>query len=146
MEDASIDVDRRELRFRILFEYYDKHHQRIDYNDSDLDYKKLGLPETEILTAECYLIDSGYLSGRNLGQVGTRLKVASINDISVSGIDFVERIMDAVLAKVELSDKPPEDTVEKITLFASKCLKSPLVETMCIRAFKVIVNFFQTGV
>ena len=137
-------MDRRELRFRILFEYYDKHHQRVDYNNSDLDYKKLGLPESEILTAECYLVDSGYLSGKNMGNVGTRLKVALINDISVSGINFVERILDDVLNEIDLQDDPPEDTVEKITLFASKCLKPP-AEAMCLKAFEVIVGFFQAG-
>lgn len=141
-----IIVDRRELRFRILFEYYDKHHKRVDYGISDLDYRKLELPENEIQSAEWYLVEAGYLRGSNLGDLGSRFQTSSIVDISISGINFVEQVMDKVLAEVDMPDGTPEDTLEKITLFASICLKSPVVGTMCTKAFEVIVKFFETGV
>ena len=139
-------MDRRELRFRILFEYYDRHHKRVDYNIPDLDYQKLKLPENEILSAEWYLVEAGYLRGSNIGDFGSRFQTPSIVDISISGINFVEQVMDKVLDEVDMPDGTPEDTPEKITLFASQCLKSPVVETMCLKAFEVIVKFFETGV
>ena len=138
------NMDRRELRFRILFEYYRLHHERKDYNPSELEYKNLGLNETEILSAENYLIETGHLRGKNEEFGGLRYPIPSIVDIAVKGIDLVEKIMDEVLEEVDIvEDSSSVGTTQKITLFASKCLKNPITEQICIKAFEIIVSFFQ---
>ena len=69
--------------------------------------------------------------------------IPSIVDISVLGIDFVEKIMDEVLEAVNIDDSSSVGTTNKIILFASKCLKNPITEQICIKAFEIIVSFFQ---
>jgi len=96
-------MDRRELRFRILFEYYERCHSPDNY-DPEAKINKIDMPVYEKEAAKTWLIDSNFVEGKiNSYGIGETLPV--IIRINNHGINFVESVMGTALTKVEKNTK-----------------------------------------
>ena len=138
-------MDRNELRFRILFEYYEDFHAS---DDRDLDAKigAMDVDENEKRAAMVWLIDSGHVVGSTIGGLGTRQVTPLITRINDHGINFVESIMDSTVAGTESGDKEidPLSKTDKIKRFAAECLGNPTTGSMCRAAFDAIMSYMST--
>jgi len=140
-----IIMDRNELRFRILFLYY----QELHSDDASRDVrprekiKDIGVENYELRAAEAWLIDSYYVNGEVNGALGTTDVMPFISRINSAGVNYVESIMNTALT--EISESIPElktmDKTEKIKKFAQECVNNPVTHKMCDITLKIITDF-----
>ena len=95
-------MDRNELRFKILFEYYEEMHlgskNGKDANQRVLD---LNIPKNEKNAAQIWLIEEGYVRGENLHDAVSPIPIAVIERINSDGVKWVEHVMNAAFTKVK---------------------------------------------
>lgn len=140
-------MDRNELRFKILFLYYEELHSDDDSRDNRPreKIKDFDVQGYEIRAAETWLIDSGYVNGSveaYLGSTNVRPIVSRINNY---GIDYVESIMNQALT--EISESIPEliamNKIEKINKFAKECVNNPVTHKMCDITLQFIIEYMS---
>jgi len=135
-------MDRPELRFRILFEYYDELHS--PYSDDRVAnerVRKMDAPDYEKNAAQVWLIDSGYVRGKN-EIVGASSPMPFVNGINANGINFVESIMDTAFTKIKgkFEDVDKLSKTERIIKFSKECLNNPATQEMCKITYQAIVD------
>jgi len=142
-------MDRTELRFRILFEYYDELHspQRERENMADKRIQRLDISEHEKTAAQVWLIDSGYVNGENSGYSGSNIPIPFISRINSSGINFVESVMDTAFTTIKgkFEDMDKLSKLEKIKKFSKECLNNPTTQEMCKITYQAIVNLMTNS-
>ena len=133
-------MDRRELRFRILFEYYERCHSPDNYNPEDK-INKIDMPEYEKKAAKTWLIDSNFVEGK-VNSHGMGRTLPAIMRINNYGIDFVESVMDTALTRVEKNHKSNGalSKTDKIKKFSTECLNNPTTGTLCKATFDAIIT------
>lgn len=138
-------MDRKELRFRILFECYEYFHAKDDY-DLDAKINAIDADENEKRAARSWIIDVGYVEGSNIGSLGTRRVIPSIVRINSHGIDFVESVMDHAFTETQGSVEEFDSLskTEKIKRFAAECLGSPAAGPICQATYEAIVRYMST--
>ena len=133
-------VDRKELRFRILFEYYSDFHSggrgagdKVGAIDADSNEKR---------AAEIWLIDEVYVEGRTQTCVSGRIQ-PFINRINSRGINFVESVMDDAFTEIRGKDESFDSLskTDKIKRFAAECLGSPATGLLCRATYEAIADF-----
>ena len=137
-------MDRSELRFRILFEYYDEFHSppREREQMADRRVQKMDVPEHEKDAAQAWLIDSGYVNGEVSGVSGSTAPLPFISRINSFGINFVESVMDTAFTNIKgkFDDVDQLSKIEKITRFSKECLNNPVTQGMCKITYQAIVD------
>ena len=127
-------MDRRELRFRILFEYYQEFHSENPATyDANAKIKNIEIPEHEKRSAQSWLIDERYVEGSNNSFSTSPVPFPYIGRINSYGINYIERVMGAVFTKIEdnVSDINELTQIEKIDRFIKKCLNNEAVRHIC---------------
>ena len=137
-------MDRPEIRFRILFEYYDEFHspQRESEDMADRRVQRMNLPDHEKRAAQAWLIDSGYVNGKNSGAIGSSLPIPFISRINSFGINFVESIMDTAFTKIQCKFENIDklSKLDKIAQFSKECLNNPTTQEICKITYQAIVD------
>jgi len=137
-------MDRPELRFRILFEYYDELHSPPRERDDSADQRIriMDIPDHEKIPAQVWLIDSGYVDGENSGSLGSNVPMPFINRINAYGINFVESVMDTAFTEIKgkFEDVDKLSKTEKIVKFSKECLNNPITKEMCKITYQAIVS------
>ena len=137
-------MDRIELRFRILFEYYNELHSepKVRALQADNTIRKMDVPDFEKNAAQIWLVDSGYVNGSVHGSLGTTIQHALISRINNSGIDYVESVMDVAFTKIKDKFKDMEhlSKTEKIQKFAKECLNYPPATEICQITYAAIIE------
>ena len=136
-------MDRRELRFRILFEYYERCHSPDNY-DPEAKISKIDTPEHEKKAAKTWLIDSNFVEGE-VNSYGMGRTLPIIIRINNYGINFVESIMDTALTGVEEKHKGfgSLSKTDKIKRFSAECLNNPATGTLCKTTFDAIITIMM---
>lgn len=136
-------VDRPELRFRILFEYYNELHSP-QSDDSVVNDKieKIDVADFEKNAAQVWLIDSGFVRGKN-EYVGGTSPIPFISGINARGINFVESVMDTAFTEIKdkFDDIGKLSKTERITKFSEECLHHPIDNKMCKVTLQAVVDF-----
>ena len=129
-------MDRKELRFRILFEYYNDFHS--PGGDVHKKVRAIGADENETRAAQIWLIDEGHVYGTLLAN-GGRLW-PSIGRINSTGINFVELVMDSAFTEISGEDEAFDSLSksDKIARFASDCLGSPATGLVCRATYEAL--------
>jgi len=126
-------MNRPELRFRILFEYYDELHspkrEREDF--ADMKVRNMDVPDHEKNAAQVWLIDSGLVEGENTGALGTPTPMSFINRINSHGINYVESVMDEAFTQTKFENVGELTKTEKILKFSQECLNNPTTKEIC---------------
>ena len=135
-------MDRKELRFRILFEYYSDLHSG-DRGAGD----KVGAIDVdgnEKRAAEIWLIDEEYVEGRTQIHVSGRIWPA-INRINSRGINFAESVMDGAFTEIRGKDESFDSLskTDKIKRFAAECLGSPATGQLCSATYEAIAALMK---
>jgi len=142
-------MDRPELRFRILFEYYDEFHSpaREREDMADRRVQKLDIADHEKNAAQAWLIDSGYVNGENHGIHGSNQPLPMINRINSYGINFVESIMDTAFTKIQgkFENIDKLSKLDKIKQFSKECLNNPATQEMCKITYQAIVDLMTNS-
>ena len=135
-------MDRPEIRFRILFEYYEELHSppRESEDMADMRVRNMELPKHEKSAAQVWLIDSGLVDGENSGHVGSPIPIPFISRINAHGIDYVESVMDTAFTQVKFEDVGKLSKTEKISKFSKDCLKHPVTQEICKVTLAAIVK------
>ena len=138
-------MDRPELRFRILFEYYQELHseESTKYSASNR-IRDLDVSEAEKRAAEMWLIESNYVEGRIGGNLGSTIPTTYIIRINNHGIDFVECVMDVAFTEIANDIEIPETKLDRIKKFAAECLNNPATSEMCKATYKAIVKHMNS--
>ena len=142
-------MDRTELRFRILFEYYVELHSEPKemQNQANNNISKINVPEFEKNAAQLWLMDSGYVVGSHMSQFGTGVPHTIISRINNLGIDYVESVMN--IAFTEIKDKfdgiEKLSKTERIQRFAKECLNYPISNEICKITYDAIVKFMDNA-
>ena len=133
-------VDRKELRFRILFEYYSDFHSggrgagdRIGTIDADINEKR---------AAMTWLLDEGHVRGQSRADsFGTFHPI--IDRINGRGINFVESVMDGAFTEIRGKDESFDSLskMDKIKRFAAECLGNPTTGQLCRATYEAIADF-----
>ena len=133
-------MDRPELRFRILFEYYNNFHSK-EPNDNSLESRieKLSEPH-EIRAAQMWLIQSGLVEGSISNSLGQRIGSAYIRTINNHGIDYVEQVMDKAFTKIGEPDDQNISKTDKIKKFGEKCLNNSATGGICKITLQAITD------
>ena len=141
-------MDRPELRFRILFEYYQEFHSE---NPKDYDARtkvsKIAVPDYERRAAQNWLIDETYVRGSNDSYGGSPVPVPHIIRINNYGINYVERVMDVAFTKIadDVSGIKELTRKERIERFARECLKNETTGKICKATLDVITAYMTSG-
>lgn len=132
-------MDRKELRFRILFEYYNDFHSGDRKASSKV--KAIEADGAEKRAAGIWLIEEGYVKGRIHTQLGVDLP--SIGRINSRGINFVESVMDGAFTEIRGKDESFDSLskTDKIKRFAAECLGSPATGLLCRATYEAIAAF-----
>lgn len=142
-------MDRQELRFRILFEYYEEiHHDNPDRgNDAYARIRNMDISDNEKNAAQVWLVDSGYVEGENSDSSGSRIPHPFISRINSYGINFVESVMDAAFTQIKdkFEDVTNLSKTERIQRFAKDCLNHPASATICKVTYEAIVNYMSSS-
>lgn len=142
-------MDRPELRFRILFEYYDELHSppRERENMADQRVQRMDVLDYEKNAAQVWLIDSGYVDGENTGHLGSNQPIPFINRINAYGINFVESVIDTAFTKIagKFDDVDKLSKVEKLKKFSKECLNNPTTHEICKITYEAIVNYMTNS-
>ena len=142
-------MDRPELRFRILFEYYDELHSppRERENMADQRVRRMDIPDYEKNAAQVWLIDSGDVDGENTGHLGSNQPMPFINRINAYGINFVESVMNTaftnIKGKFENIDKLSK--LDRIKQFSKECLNNPTTQEMCKITYQAIIDLMTNS-
>ena len=138
-------MDRVELRFRILFEYYNEMHSASKEIalQADNNIHEMDIPDFEKNAAQIWLIDSGYVEGSFQGDFGTPIPSALISRINNIGIDYVESVIDIAFTEIKDKFKDIEQLskTEKIQKFAEECLNYPIANEICQITYAAIVEY-----
>ena len=131
-------MDRRELRFRILFEYYNLFHSDEDY-DPHAEIRTISADDVEKRAAEIWLIDEGFVKGQIM--VHGRTNTPGIWRINSTGIDFVESVMGSAFTEIRGKDDGFDSLskTDKIKKFAAECLNNPATGSLCKATLDAIV-------
>ena len=142
-------MDRSELRFRILFEYYNELHSPVKEMKlrADQVVRKMEVADYEKNAAQVWLIDSGYVEGRHCGSFEGPVSHPLISRINSYGINFVESVMDTAFTKIKNKFKDINELskIERIQKFAKECLDYPLANKMCEITYAAIVEFINNA-
>lgn len=142
-------MDRTELRFRILFEYYNELHSEPKERELQADriVHKMIVPDYEKNAAQVWLIDSGYVEGHIIGGIGSPVTQTIISRITNYGINYVESVIDAAFTKIKVKFEDIENLskVERIQKFAKECLDYPFANKMCEITYAAIVEFINNA-
>lgn len=136
-------MDRRELRFRILFEYYNSLHSGSKYN-TNAKIKAIGAEDGEKQASKIWLIDEGLVNGRIVSHIGTGER-PSITRINSRGINFVEAVMDSAFMEIGGKDEGFGSLAkpDKIKRFVAECLDGPATGSLCKATFDAIVSIME---
>lgn len=138
-------MNRNELRFRILFEYYEDFHTG---GNRDLDAKigAIDADENEKRAAKVWLVDSNHVEGSTTGSLGTRRVTPLIVRINNHGVNYVESVMDSAFTEIEGKDKDLDSLskTDKIKRFAAECLGKPAASSICQATFDAIMSYMST--
>lgn len=129
-------MDRKELRFRILFEYYDNIHS--PGGNVGEKVRAIGADENEERAAKIWLIDEGHVEGKiHYYSTGPSPFISRINS---TGINFVERVMDGAFTQISGEDEAFDSLSksDKIERFARECLGSPATGLVCEATYEAI--------
>ena len=142
-------MDRVELRFRILFEYYNELHSESQETGSlaDTNIRKMTVPDFEINAAKIWLIDSDYIDGRVTTVLGHSGPYPIISRINSNGINFVETVMDRAFAQIKdkFEDIKTLSKTDRIIKFTKECLNNPTVQGMCRATYSAVVKHMTTS-
>lgn len=138
-------MDRKELRFRILFECYEHFHAKDDY-DLDAKIDAIDADENEKRAAQSWIIDARYVEGSNVGSLGTRRVIPIIGRINNHGIDFVESVMNGAFTEImgNVEEFDSLSKTDKIKRFAAECLGNPATGPICQATYEAIVQYMST--
>ena len=140
-------MDRAELRFRILFEYYNELHSEPleGRSRADTNIQKLTFLNFEVNAAKVWLIDSGYLDGNVTSALGYTGPYPIISRINSNGINFVEMVMDKAFTQIkdEFKDIKALSKTDRIIKFSKECLNNPTVQGMCQATYSAIVELMS---
>ena len=140
-------MDRAELRFRILFEYYQElHSDDFEKYNARTKIKEITAPDHEKRAAQIWLIDEGHVQGLN-NSYGGSAPLPSISRINSNGINYVEYVMDIAFTKIadDASDIKKLSNKERIEKFAKECLKSKTTEQICKATFDAITTYMTSS-
>lgn len=134
-------MDRIELRFCILFEYYKRFHD--PGYDANSKVREIDADSNEKRAAKVWLVDEGYVKGHVQSQVGCTM--ASIGRINSDGVNFVESVMDGAFTEIRGQDGGFDSLSKagKIKRFAAECLGGPAAGPMCRAAYEAIAAFMR---
>ena len=129
-------MDRKELRFRILFEYYNDFH--LPGGNVGEKVRSIDADENEKRAAQVWLIDEGHVEG--VARYDRTGPWPFINRINSRGINFVERVMDGAFTQISGEDEAFDSLSksDKIKRFASDCLGSPATGLVCEATYEAI--------
>ena len=135
-------MDRKELRFRILFEYYNHLHSDASYNP-EAKITAIDAADGEKRAAKIWLIDKRLVEGLVTAH-GTRSD-PGIGRINGEGIDFVESVMDGAFTEIKNKDEGFDSLakIDKIKRFAVDCLGSPAAGSLCRATYDAIVSLMK---
>lgn len=121
-------MDRPELRFKMLLEYYKEGHgiDGMKRGDADDRIQEIDISDAEKTAAQIWLIDSSYVVGdMDYLDFGPMPFISRINS---RGVNFIEYIMD--VAFVKINTKIPNisslSVIEKIQKFVKECSEHPV--------------------
>ena len=140
-------MDRIELRFRILFEYYEELHLEYDSkNSASGRVDNMDIPDTEKRAAKIWLIDSNYVNGSNPNYTSSPIPHPFIGRINNCGIDFVESAMDSAFTKTKYGDEniAKLSKLDRIKKFGKYCLKKPTTSKMCEITLNAIIEYMKS--
>ena len=145
--DADKIMNRQELRFRILFIYYEKNHSKDSY-DEEAKVREIDAPRHEKRAAKGWLIDSLFVEGVNTSTRAVTL--SSISRINARGINYVEFLMDQAFAqmggKEGAKDLDGLGKTDKIIKFAETCINSNGTGKMCKEVLDLVQKtMLETG-
>ena len=134
-------MDRKELRFRILFEYYNDFHSGDRKAPSKI--KEIEADNVEKRAARIWLIEEGYVKGEIYAQLGVDLP--SVGRINSRGIRFVESVMDNAFTEIRGRDESFDSLskVDKIKRFAAECLGGPATRQLCKATYEAIAALME---
>ena len=137
------EMDRKELRFRILFEYYNHFHSGFEY-DADEKIKKIDADGNEKRAAKIWLIDEHLVNGQATTYVGGMVH-PSIGRINSTGINFVESVMDSAFTEIRGRDEGFDSLTrsDKIKRFAAECLNSSVTGSLCRATYDAIASLMK---
>ena len=140
-------MDRRELRFRILFEYYNElHNGGTNESNANKRVTEMNVADSEKNAAMIWLHDLMFIDGEIFGSLGSLTSKVHIKRISGLGINYVEQIMDTALSEnPEFSQVKELPKTDRIAEFAKKCLSHPATDQICKKTFEAIINHMQNG-
>ena len=135
-------MDRKELRFRILFEYYNDLHSggrgagdRIGAINADVNEKR---------AAMIWLLDEGHVRGQSRADsFGTFFPI--IDRINSRGMTLVESVMDGAFTEIRGKDKRFDSLskADKIKRFIAECLGSPATGLLCRATYEAITALME---
>ncbi len=133
-------MDRKELRFRILFECYRHRHTGAKY-DLNIAVATINADHDEKQAAKVWLINERLVDGQAVpdasGKVDPRLK-----RINKRGNNVVKPVIDNV--SPEMMDRDGRfDSLskpEKIERFAAECLNNPAAGSLCKAILKSVIS------
>lgn len=135
-------MNRNELRFRILFYYYQESYSedRTKY-DVRTKIQKIAVPDHEKNVAQIWLTDKKYVEG-SIEYYGD-MPVPYISRINSNGTDFVENIVSVTFTKVidGTSDIKKLSKKERIKKFAMECIESEITGQICKVTFDAITAY-----
>lgn len=136
-------MDRKELRFRILFEHYNRNHSDANYN-LRAKIRTIDANDNEKRAAGIWLIEEGLVEGQVIVQVGIRFP--SIGCINSKGVNFVESVMDDAFTEIRGKDEGFDSLskIDKIKRFATECLGSHAAGPICQATYEAIVQYMST--
>ncbi len=142
-------MDRNELRFRILFEYYQELHSEWSEQRDDDAYtkiKNMDLQKYEKNAAKIWLIDSGYVHGSLTPYSGSPIPIPIISRINDRGINWIESIMNTAFTEIKdkFKDITKLDKTDRIKKFANECVNNPITNEMCRITFEAIRSYLST--
>lgn len=133
-------MDRRELRFRILFEYYERFHSPDDY-DPETKINKIDVPEHEKKAAKNWLTDSVLVEGKviSYGHGETLPIIVRINN---HGVNFIESVMETAVTKIgeKHKDFGALSKTDRIKRFSAECLNNVATGSLCKTTFDAITT------
>ena len=135
-------MNRPELRFRILFEYYDELHspkrERGDFAQNRV--RNMDVPDHEKNAAQVWLVDSGLVNGKNSGSMGSPTQMPFITRINSRGINYVESVMDTAFTQTKFENVGDLSKTEKILKFSKECLNNLTSKEICKITLEAIVS------
>ena len=138
-------MDRHELRFRILVEYYNEFHN--GYNHEDSAQKRtnaMDVLKNEINAAKNWLIDSNFVNGAAMDTFGSPIPISNIVRINNYGVDYVESVMDTVFEEKNIPGMEDLSKAEKLVKFTKECL-GPSKGEICRMAYDAIIKCMSTA-